>query len=268
MQRPLSLRAIYKFAQSSPEERRDLLLKLQQALTGSNLALWGGATGAFGLLIWSGSLAAIAVVGLGVGLAIYLHQMDRLYVTWLPWRRWWRPANRPLTLSLLSIAGTVVVGVSLQQLWQRSPWPGLVTLVLAQTLVMALALWKRPATQQLAPAPSTAQAVEPILMALAAAHPIHQLVAIRRALRWAEAHHDAAAVDDIADCFVLMLCHHPDPIVQSALQQGLQQLTPPSLMPPMKHDAGLDGAKEAAETVAETTTETAAVLHPVHISAE
>ncbi len=268
MQRPLPLRAASKTFQSALDSAQGLLVraeeeKLWQSLTHPKLALAGGTIGVVGLLL-NGPMTAIAVVALGVGLTIYLHQLDRLHVTWLPWQRWWRPANRPLTLALIGVAGTAIAGGCLLQLWQRSPWPGLTILVIAQTLIMATVLWRRGAdsffgeTAPQSPAPTdlsppAPQPVEPILMALAATHPIHQLVAIRRALSWAKTTSDPTALNDIADCFVLMLCHHPDPIVQSALQQGLQQLSALSLTPYSLPKPGAGGPDETATGPATAT---------------
>lgn len=230
MQRPLPLRPNHSLLPHHSIEVQPGLSAWQSRSTYIILALLGGLLGVLGLL--SGALVAIALVSISVAVGIYLHQIDRLYITWLPWRRWWRPANRPLTLALLGGAGALTTGITLQQMWQRSPWPGLMTLVLAQTLVMAIALWHRPAPRQAAPsaAPlSSDPPVEPILMALAAPHPIHQLAAIRRALQWAEASRDVTALQDIADCFQLMLNQRPDPVVQQALQRGLRQLNPQPL---------------------------------------
>ncbi|MEO0409579.1 MAG: hypothetical protein AAF289_19735, partial [Cyanobacteria bacterium P01_A01_bin.135] len=78
---------------------------------------------AAGGLAFSGPIGAIALVGLAVGVGFYLHQINRLRVRWFPWRRWWRPANRPLTRAVLVGGGVFLLGLGLVLMWRRSPWP-------------------------------------------------------------------------------------------------------------------------------------------------
>ncbi|MGB3613205.1 MAG: hypothetical protein WBA10_05370 [Elainellaceae cyanobacterium] len=302
MQRLLPLRARHDVFHPSTLDYGKWLAAVRHVGQQVNLALLSGIIGIVALLLINGPLVAIALLSVGIALAVYLHQIDRLYIRWLPWRRWWRPANRPLTLALLSLGGSFLAGVGLLQLWQRSPWPGLVTLVLAQTIVMAIALLRRFAThsvvlpdtvpprtvsqatmppttmpqttkpQTTKPPPNTAKTstleCDAILEALAAEHPVHQLIAIRRALRWASTTPDSAAVDDIADCFAMLLRRQPDPCVQRSLQRGLAQIRPLAFAPNQRSAAVGLSNEPIAKTGSEAATEPATVAHPIPVSAD
>jgi len=267
MQRLLLLHSRYDFTISALDYGK-VLATVQPVWQRWNLALMGGAVGVVGVLLLNGAMAAIALVSIGAALGVYLRQLDRLHVSWLPWRRWWRPANRPLTLALLSLGGVFLIGIGLLQLWQRSPWPGLITLVLVQTLLMAIALLRyavppRPASpvtlaQGNAPNPSPPE-YDAILTALATDHPVQQLVAIRQALRWASTTSDAAAVDDIADCLTMLLRRQPDPCVQRSLQRGLAQIRPLSrATQPQNATAALPSSSDV-ETFVETFKESRSI---------
>lgn len=231
----------------------------------------GVVAGGVGLAL-SGPLGAIALVSLGVGVGVYLHHQGRLYIRWLPWQRWWHPVNRSLTQALLSGAAVAAIGLLLLAVWQRSPWPGLMTVVMAQTAVMAVMAQRRfHSGPRSGDATATAsanadghdEALEAILTALAAEHPIHQLVAIRRARRWLKANDSQEAAEAIAASFTLLLRRTQDPEIRQRLQQGLAQIKPAFALP--KRETRYEAAPMQPATFAMAAAEPAVVPSTVTV---
>lgn len=226
--------------------------KLSQRLT------WRTGLGAGLILLatWHGRLLGAIAIGLGVAVAVYLAQINRLHVSWfsrlpwLDWRRLWRPANRPLTVACLS-GGLVAVGAYLvANLWSHISFSWVALEMLLQgmgtlgTLGLAGALlwrWRRdlpPAVSgPTAPASSPAASANPVEN-LTAPDPVQRLLAIHQMLDWVQSSgtaHDGTHPVALGSLsrgrlrayFRLMLAHETEPIIRQTLQSALEQLTPP-----------------------------------------
>lgn len=184
-----------------------------------------GLLGGLGLLllwVWLWQWLLAVGVGLTVTVGLYLAQQGQLRLP-VRWRRLWAPANRSLSLAVLG--GLVALGSTyLATLLWVSESPGLAAGVLLQSYglltVLGLLLWqganlRRPA----APVFPRAELTD-----LTDDEPLKRLIAVRQLTEAALAPVPALPASHLADCFRLMLDRETEPLVCSALLDGLQRL--------------------------------------------
>ncbi|MGK7889680.1 MAG: hypothetical protein AB4042_10125 [Leptolyngbyaceae cyanobacterium] len=233
--------------------------------------------------LWNLTLAVVVALGGIVAIAVYLIQLNRFYVTWnwsclLPhadpiapvmWRwgrtlrqQWhcgWTSANRPLTLSLLSGLGSIVLLLGLGGIWQSTHSFGLMVIVGAQTGAIAMMgriLWQqrqsethgrstspqRTNSQQSVNAPvSDSESTvhlsnhlsNTIWIELGSAHPPTRLMAIYRVTAWIKACQSSTVpsvqpaeqldmFNKLTACLRLMLTYETHPTLRQAIQDALR----------------------------------------------
>ena len=203
------------------------------------------------LLVWSWQLVLSIALGLAVLVWVYL---ARLGWWQLPkrvdWRRLWSQANRSLTIA--SISGILMMGSSYLAIgiWRETNRSWLATGVIVEGLlilaVLVLLLWQRFDR----PVPLESDRLATPFLAdwftdLADPDPLKRLVAIRQLthafqkqafqtqaaeLPMTEAH--------LADCFRLMLNRETEPLVCSALLEGLNRLNGSQTQDSLRLEAG------------------------------
>ncbi len=184
------------------------------------------------LLVWSWQFVLSIALGLAVLVWVYL---ARLGWWQLPkrvdWRRLWSQANRSLTIA--SISGMLMTGSSYLAIgiWRETNRSWLATGVIVEGLltlaVLGLLVWQRldrPVQQE------SDRLATPFLADwltdLADADPLKRLVAIRQLTQafQTEAAELPMTAAHLADCFRLMLNRETEPLVCSALLEGLNRL--------------------------------------------
>jgi hypothetical protein len=181
------------------------------------------------LVLWNISL--VLALGSGLALAIWVY-LTRLGWWQLPqreiWQKLWSQPHRSLSLAVVSGGVTVVgcyVGLGI---WQESQHSWLALGVIMEGLVTAaillLLIWQQW-VQRLGQAAQFSDRHLTLLEDLAAADPLKRLIAVRRLTQQA-AHPLPLEAAHLADCFRLMLNRETEPLVCSALLDGLHHLNP------------------------------------------
>ena len=194
------------------------------------------------LLIWSWQLVLSLGLGLAVLIWVYLAQQGWWQMPKpIDWRKLWSRANRSLTIA--SISGAIMAGSSFLAIgiWRETNRSWLATGVIIEGLltlaVLGLLIWQAIGLRFDRPAKREEKSSTPQLFAdLSDADPLKRLVAIRqlthqfqtqqfdRSTSTAELPMTAA---QLADCFRLMLNRETEPLVCSALLEGLGVLAAP-----------------------------------------
>jgi hypothetical protein len=187
------------------------------------------------LLLWNWLLVLSAAAGLLTLVLVYLVQQRQLQMpwpsSWVDWRKLWNRSNRSLTLAVVS-GGIATLSVYLVvAIWAESGNSWLTTGLLLQGLgtlaILLLLIWQilnRYFNQQ----DNHEQLFNQMLTDLADPDPLKRLVATRRITDWANQPDRSLplASSHLADCFRLMLNRETEPLVCSALLDGLHALNP------------------------------------------
>ena len=204
------------------------------------------------LLIWSWQFVLSIALGLAVLIWVYL---ARLGWWQLPkrvdWRRLWSQANRSLTIA--SISGILMTGSSYLAIgiWRETNRSWLATGVIVEGLltlaVLGLLLWQRfdrPVRLEEKGDRLTNRFANE-LTDLADPDPLKRLVAIRQLTHafQKQAFQTQAAelpmtAAHLADCFRLMLNRETEPLVCSALLEGLNRLNGSQTQDSLRLEAG------------------------------
>lgn len=175
------------------------------------------------LWLWNWPLVLATLTGLLSMLVAYWAQQYR----WQSevWQKFWSRSNRQLTLSVLlgGIATIATYIATMVWLAAENGWlamgtilQGLGTLAIGGLL---LAQWKR--------SPQPVNEMQ-MLSRLSTEDALDRLIAIRQVALWAKTETPTLQAQ-VADCFRLMLQRESDPILQTALMDGLQALMPDRL---------------------------------------
>ena len=189
------------------------------------------------LLIWSWQLVLSLGLGLAVLIWVYLAQQGWWQMPRrIDWRKLWSRANRSLTIA--SISGAIMTGSSFLAIgiWRETNRSWLATGVIIEGLltlaVLGLLIWQAIGLRFDRPAKREEKSSTPQLLAdLSDADPLKRLVAIRQVTHQFD--RSAPTVElpmtaaQLADCFRLMLNRETEPLVCSALLEGLGVLAAP-----------------------------------------
>ena len=189
--------------------------------------------------VWNGPL----VLSFGVGLAVRQQLMQLTPEDWRQlaqrFHRHWRVPSPQLRAWLLSMAAfTATYGVT--ALWSEAHELGL-ALALGGQSVIALALMalllrpaadlSEPSAPQAQPLPAQPLPLEAQLYELVNADPLKRLIGVRQVLRLALQDPSASYLtggtsmrSHLLDCLHLMLAQENEPIVRSAIREGLDLL--------------------------------------------
>jgi hypothetical protein len=190
------------------------------------------------LLVLSWQLVLSLGLGLAVLIWVYLAQQGWWQMPQrIDWRKLWSRANRSLTIA--SISGIVVAGGSFVSIgiWRETHRSWLATGVIIEGLlivaVLGLLIWQAIGRLSDRPVPLAEKSLIPQLFAdLSDADPLKRLVAIRQLTHQFQMRLDRStsaialpmAAANLADCFRLMLNRETEPLVCSALLEGLAVL--------------------------------------------
>ncbi len=216
-----------------------------QRLRQQNPYLWGLGLGSFTLGLVNGAL----VISAGIGLVAY-HQF--LALTPAQWKTWKQRLQQTLPLpkttrqqALVFSVGAWASTYTLTALWHNTHSLLLALILTGQSALMLFVVAallrssdKQPigaaGTTQPNPQPSANQndpmhPFEQRLEQLAHSDPLQRLMAVRQLVRLgalAQLDYGAgvSARSHLIDCFHLMLAHEPEPIVRSAVREGLALL--------------------------------------------
>jgi hypothetical protein len=183
-----------------------------------------GGLGLVLLWVWLWQWLLSVAVGVTVTIGLYLAQQGQLR---FPdrWRKLWAPANRPLSLAVLG--GLVALGSTyLATVLWTSESHGLAAGVILQSYgllgVLGLLLWQGSLLRRPTGFPKAD------LADLTHEDPLRRLIAVRQLTEAATAPVPTLSASHLADCLRLMLDRETEPLVCSALLDGLQRLNPKS----------------------------------------
>ncbi|NJL20526.1 MAG: hypothetical protein HC895_06490 [Leptolyngbyaceae cyanobacterium SM1_3_5] len=180
------------------------------------------------LWLWNWPLVLATLTGLLSMVLAYGAQQYR----WQDWQsevrqRLWSRSNRHLTISVLlgGIATIATYIAAMVWLAADNGWLAAGTILqglgtLAAVLLLVRQTWGQSQTQ-----PANEMQM---LSRLSAEDPLDRLIAIRQVTLWAKAENPTVQAQ-VADCFRLMLQREAEPILQTALLDGLQALLPDRL---------------------------------------
>jgi hypothetical protein len=185
------------------------------------------------LVAWNGSLVLSMGLGLAIVIWVYLAQLGwwRLPKAW-NWQKLLSRTNRSLTLAVASGTITACGSYLAIGIWQESRYSWLATGIIIEGLmvlvVLLLMVWQRMG--QSLEREGQASNLS-LLTDLAATDPLKRLIAVRQLTQQAQSINSALPVKTLpletahlADCFRLMLNRETEPIVCSALLDGLHSL--------------------------------------------
>lgn len=207
---------------------------------------WGMGVLSVGLTLVNGPL----VISLGVALVAHRQlaqlspeQWQHLLQSWQQWlhQRWLRGWSSQQKTWLLS--GTLLVGIYLAtSTWNETHTLAGTLAIAAQTVLVCLALGillRLPRPQSPDPVAQWEQQVASLeqgMMELSHPDPLRRLVAVRRVMRlFTQLAAQAPSMDaggisfqaHLIDCFHLMLAQEQEPLVRTALREGLARLRQP-----------------------------------------
>jgi len=212
------------------------------SLRQQNPYLWGLGLGSFTLGLVNGAL----VISAGIGLVAY---QQFLALSPAQWQTWKQKLQQTLPLpkttrqqALVFSVGAWASTYTLTALWHNTHSLLLALILTGQSALMLFvvaallrsndARFPAPGavnSQPPAPQSEPIYAFEQRLEQLSHSDPLQRLVAVRQLLRLAavaqqEVGVGVSARSHLIDCFHLMLAHEPEPIVRSAVREGLAQL--------------------------------------------
>lgn len=179
------------------------------------------------LVLWNGSLVLSVALGLAIVIWVYLAQLGwwRLPKAW-NWQKLWSRSNRSLTLAVAS-GGIATCGSYLAiGIWRESQHSWLALGIIVEGFmvltVLLMMVWQKIS---LPLEPEQKENNFYLLADLAAADPLKRLIAVRQLTQQAL---NAGAMPlesaHLTDCFRLMLNREIEPLVCSALLDGLHSL--------------------------------------------
>ena len=277
----------HSFFQQSSLKQRLYRLRHQPIVIGGGIWLT--------LLAWNWNVAVAIAAGITTATVVYLIQLNRLHVTWFQrfpqnkleayqktlqqgitrlaqqWPKLWTPANRPLSIAIISGASIATVVSLILRLYQEMHSLSIALILGSQPLIIGiigLLVWRQQhlTTPRLAshsslesiadhPAPPTeiAYSTDTIWAELTSTDTPTRLVAIYRAVDWAQAQFAPSTPDSrssnkilvsvndsslngpntqtrrlepskLMACFRVMLSHETNPTVKQALRDALMVL--------------------------------------------
>ncbi|NET37631.1 MAG: hypothetical protein F6K19_37370 [Cyanothece sp. SIO1E1] len=220
---------IQAMAWSDLEERRVSKLSFGSAHESWRWLLGLGVIGVLLLLNWR--LVLASMIGLVTTLLVY--SMHSWRWSWLKWQRWFNPANRPLTLALVSGAVALTSTYLIISIWIESEHHWIATgLILQGTvtlLILALLGWQmlNRATQP------DEKRLELMLGELTHTNSLNRLIAVRKITGLAtrtplnQPYARGTRISlrsHLTECFRLMLSQESNPLVHNAILDGLRVL--------------------------------------------
>jgi hypothetical protein len=195
------------------------------------LPLWGLGLASLALSLVNGPL----VLAAGAGLVTYQQlaqlspQQWQLLGEWLQQQRHRALSPRHKTLLL---SGTALIATYLTTaLWAETHQLAVAIALGSQSLLtLALLAWLLRSPAPAAASPAAAPTLDALLNELTSADPLRRLIGVQRLSQRAIAG-DRAQQNQLIDCFRLMLAQESEPLVRTALRQGLQQLRPLAQLP-------------------------------------
>lgn len=216
------------------------------------LPLWGLGLASLTLTLVNGPL----VLAVGAGLVTYQQlaqlspQQWQQLGEWLEQQRHRSLAPRHKTLLL---SGTALLATYLTTaVWTETHQLAVAIALSTQSLLtLALLAWllRSPAAASPAAAKvaATTPTLDPLLSELTSADPLRRLIGVQRLCQQASAG-DRTQQNQLLDCFHLMLAQEPEPLVRTALRQGLQQLRPLAQLPEGAPPLPTQPSKEIQQT--------------------
>lgn len=215
--------------QTIPTHLQTHYTRLTRRFDGAKGWLLGG-LGLALLWVWLWQWLLSLAVGSTVMVGAYLAQQKQLKLptVWLGhWRRLWNRSNRSLSLSVL--AGLLALSITFltTAVWAESEqhWlaSGLILEGFGILATFSLLLWQLLRSQVAPAAVSYRQSFDD----LSHPDPLKRLIAIRELTQGAtDSSRLPMTATHLADCFRLMLDRETEPLVCSALLDGLQRLNP------------------------------------------
>jgi len=185
------------------------------------------------LVAWNGSLVLSMGLGLAVIIWVYLAQLGwwELPKVW-NWQKLWSRSNRSLTLAVISGGITACGSYLAIGIWQESHHSWLAVGIIVEGLmvlaVLLLMVWQKInfSLERDGREGRESNSNCSLLADLAAADPLKRLIAVRHLTQ--QALHVNATLPletaHLVDCFRLMLNRETEPVVCSALLDGLHSL--------------------------------------------
>ncbi|HEY9621908.1 MAG TPA: hypothetical protein V6C78_16240 [Crinalium sp.] len=225
---------------SSLLNRKALETLWLETFKGSKLWLWGA--GGFAILLLVNPAIVLSLLtGSGMMWVAYQTQRRRWRISSRSWRKWWNAVDQKLTVTIGSGVLAALSTYMAIAIWSDSNSPWLATGIILQGAATMGALlfliWR--GLNQTSDRPA-ATSFDQMLNNLTDTDPLKRLIAIRQATQWILQTERAASAQDtrlaqgltprdtakahLADCFHLMLNRETDPILRSALLDGLQSL--------------------------------------------
>ncbi|HEY9881427.1 MAG TPA: hypothetical protein V6D29_23435 [Leptolyngbyaceae cyanobacterium] len=211
---------------------------------------WGLGLASLGLTLINGPL----VISLGVGLVVYQQLVNLTPEQWQQLRQSIQKrshASLSTQGKTLLLTGTALAATYLTtSIWAETHHLWVALALGSQSLVtLALLVWllrsshtnnQSDAPTQLRRAEVDAEGIESLLLELNHPNPLRRLVLVRQLTRLAgqeppeHSYIDGGVVSvrsHLIDCFHLMLAQESEPLVRTALREGLQHLRPPAQLP-------------------------------------
>lgn len=196
--------------------------------------LWSGAALLL-LWVWVWQWVLSIAVGLIVMIGVYLAQQRQLKVSWRGWSKLWNRSNRASTLAVLS--GVLALGSTYlaTAVWLESDQHWLATSVLLEgfglLVILSLLLWQLLNRQFQQQDQQIDNQLQVLLNNLSETDPLKRLIAARQLTQLVLAHDPVNSAFPmtpvhLAECFRLMLDRETEPLVCSALIDGLRALQP------------------------------------------
>ncbi|MBD2091048.1 hypothetical protein H6F67_14435 [Microcoleus sp. FACHB-1515] len=180
------------------------------------------------LWLWNWPLVLATLIGLVSMVLAYGVQQYR-WQDWQSevWQKLWSRSNRQLTISVLlgGIATIATYIAAMVWLAADNGWLAAGTILQGLGTLAAVLLLLRQTWGQ-----SEGQPTDEVQMLsrLSTADALDRLIAIRQVTLWAKAESPTLQAQ-VADCFQLLLQRESEPILQTALMDGLQALMPDRL---------------------------------------